>query len=289
MPEVIALITARLPHLPRVEAGLPFESPELFPIRVCHTAHDEHDRIIGVGALQRPGFAPAHRCALRIIVTRDRQRGGVGSALRASLLPHVPPAVTVLGAGVYDDDAESLAVARHWGFDIEKHGIESTLDLRDLTVLPMSTPPPGITLHEAPELQFADRDDVERMLRASQTNPEAALGFVMTLDGFATMLAADEEPVCVVARVDGAPAGITFGGVQAGALSIAYSGVDPAFRGRGIMKLVKERAHVVAARLGATVSRTTNEEANAGIRRVNAELGYVVQSGTYRLVQAFRS
>ncbi len=104
------------------------------------------------------------------------------------------------------------------------------------------------------------------MLLASQTNPEAAIGFVMTLEGFGSMLAAGEQPVCVVARVGDTPAGITFGGVQAGVLSIAYSGVDPAFRGRGIMRVVKERAHVVAARLGATVSNTTNEEHNAGIR-----------------------
>ena len=81
------------------------------------------------------------------------------------------------------------------------------------------------------------------------------------------------------------PAGITFGGVQSGALHIAYSGVDPAFRGRGIMRVVKERAHIVAARLGATVSRTNNEEHNAGIRRINADLGYVVRSGVYRMAK----
>ncbi|GAA2166052.1 GNAT family N-acetyltransferase [Humibacillus xanthopallidus] len=284
--EAVDLVCARLPELPRAEAAMPFESPELFPLLVRHTAHDEDDHLVGVGLLQRPGFAPPDRCGLRLVVARDVEGSGVGSALRASLLPLVPGTIARLGTGVFDDDERSLAVARHWGFEIEKHGIESSLDLTELA--PSSPLPPGVTLDEVPDLGFADRDAVEHMLRASQTNPEAALGFVMSLEAFSTMLTADEEPVCVVARVDGVPAGITFGGVQSGALSIAYSGVDPAYRGRGIMRAVKERAHVVAARLGARVSNTTNEEANVGIRRINADLGYVVRSGVYRMVQEHR-
>jgi hypothetical protein len=54
------------------------------------------------------------------------------------------------------------------------------------------------------------------------------------------------------------------------------------------MRVVKQGAHVVAARLGATVSNTTNEEQNVGIRRINADLGYVVRSGVYRMVQEHR-
>jgi GNAT superfamily N-acetyltransferase len=290
IPEAVALVCARLPHLSPIEARLPFESTALFPLLVRHTAHlglGAGDPVVGVGLIQQPGFAPPDRCTLRLIVAREWEGSGVGSALRASLLPHVPATIRRLGTGVHDHDDRSLSIARHWGFEIEKHGIESSLDLARAAAT--SSPlPTGVTLEEAPGLDFADRDDVDRMLHASQTNPEAALGFVMRLDAFSTMLGPDEAPVCVIARVDGVPAAITFGGVQAGALSIAYSGVDPACRGRGLMRLVKERAHVVAARLGATVSTTTNEEQNLGIRHINAELGYVVQSGVYRMVQDHR-
>jgi GNAT superfamily N-acetyltransferase len=285
--EAVEVVCRRLPLMPRAEAAMPFESPEVFPLLVRLTAHDEDGRVVGVGFVQRPGFAPADRCGLRVVVSREVEGTGVGRALRASLLPLVPETIARLGTGVFDDDERSLAVARHWGFEIEKHGIDSSLDLRGVTAGPTALPD-GVTLDEAADLQFADPAAVDRMLHASQTNPEAALGFVMSLDAFSTMLAADEEPVCVVARVDGVPAGITFGGVQSGALSIAYSGVDPAFRGRGIMRAVKQRAHVVAARLGATVSNTTNEEQNVGIRRVNAELGYVVRGGVYRMVRELR-
>ena len=64
---------------------------------------------------------------------------------------------------------------------------------------------------------------------------------------------------------------------------MAYTGVDPAFRGRGLARLVKHRAHLEAHAAGATAAYTNNEERNTGIRRLNAELGYVVESGTYRL------
>ena len=38
--------------------------------------------------------------------------------------------------------------------------------------------------------------------------------------------------------------------------------------------------------IGATRSHTMNEEGNAGIRRVNARLGYQIQGGMYRLRRA---
>ena len=63
--------------------------------------------------------------------------------------------MTKLGSGVFDDDQRSLAVARHWGFEIEKHAIESSLALADVASLPQSPLPPGVTLHEVPDLQFA--------------------------------------------------------------------------------------------------------------------------------------
>ncbi len=283
--EAVALLRSRLPHLTAAEAELPFVSPEVFPVRVLHGATDEHGQLVGVGLVLRPSFAPVERCALRAVVARAHEGVGVGTALRTSLLPVVPEQIRRLGCGVFDDEERSLAVARHWGLEIEEHSIDSSLDLTDPAALVVPNPPPGVSIEEVPDLAFADRDAVAHMLAVSQTNPEAAVGFVMTLEGFAVMLAAEEEPVCVVARVDGVPAAITFGGVQSEILHIAYSGVDPRFRGRGLMRLVKQRAHRVAADLGATVSRTNNEEHNSGIRRINAELGYVVRCGVYRMVQ----
>lgn len=283
--EAIALIATRLPALIRTEVGLPFQCPGLFETRTLHGATDLHGRLMGVGMLTRPSFVPVHRGGLRAVVARKHEGRGVGTALRSALLPLVPQPMTRLGCTVFDDDERSLAVARHWGLSMEEHSVESSLDLTDPGALPDPVLPAGVTIHEAPDLMFADHDAVAHMLRASQTNPEAAAGLLMTLEGFVTMLYDGEQPVCVLARVGGVPAGITFGGVAAQTLSIAYSGVDPRFRGHGLMRAVKQRAHQVAARLGGTVSRTNNEEHNSGIRRINADLGYVVQFGVYRMVQ----
>ncbi|WP_020144323.1 GNAT family N-acetyltransferase [Terracoccus sp. 273MFTsu3.1] len=282
--EVIELASARLQHLTRAEVAWPFESPEVFTHLVVAVARDDDEHLLGIGLSLRPTFAPPDRSMLRVVVARDHEGRGVGSALRRFLLPHVPDTTRRLGGGVYDDEPRSLEIVRHWGFGVEEHAIDSALDLVEH---PPEAPvvPAGVVLEEVPDLDFDDEGAVETMLRASQTNPEAAVGFVMTLEKFRAMTTSGETPICVVARVDGTPAGISYGTVSSGELFIAYSGIDPAFRGRSLMRLVKQQAHVAAASAGATKARTNNEEHNAGIRRINAELGYVVQSGVYRLVQ----
>ncbi|KRC89993.1 hypothetical protein ASE25_10855 [Terrabacter sp. Root85] len=282
--DVIELVGARLQHLTRAEVAWPFESPEVFTHLVVAVARDDDEHLLGVGLSLRPTFAPPDRSMLRVVVARDHEGHGVGSALRRFLLPHVPDTTRRLGGGVYDDEPRSLEIVRHWGFGVEEHAIDSALDLVEH---PPEAPvvPAGVDLEEVPDLEFDDEGAVEAMLRASQTNPEAAVGFVMTLEKFRTMTTNGDIPICVVARVDGTPAGISYGTVSAGELFIAYSGIDPTFRGRGLMRLVKQQAHVAATGAGATKARTNNEEHNAGIRRINAELGYVVQSGVYRLVQ----
>jgi GNAT superfamily N-acetyltransferase len=280
--EALDLVCARQVHVTRTDVGWMFSSPELFEGLVAIEAVNRHGVMLGVGFTAHPRFAPLGRSFLRVIVAREHEGRGVGRALRASLLEQLPDGTTHLVGGTFDDDPRSLAVAHHWGFEVAEHSIESVLDL---AALPKPELPSGVTLHDAPDLVFDDADAVERMLLASQTNPEAAQGWVFDLAKLRSLIAAGEIPIGVVARVDGRPAAITFGGVADATLSIAYSGVDPTFRGRGLMALVKQRAHLAARAAGATSSRTSNEEHNHGIRRINRELGYVVRSGVYRLAR----
>lgn len=282
--ELLDLMVERLPHLSRAEAAWPFRAPDVFEDLVVLHALDPSDRVVGVGLTGRPVFAPARSSFLRVVVRHGEEGRGVGRALRASLLGSLPRGTEVLRGAVYDDEPNALEVARHWGFGIEEHSIESGLDLTG-PAMPVPAPPAGVTLEEAPDLEFPDRDAVERMLLASQTYPEAAVGFIFTLKKLADCVGPEEVPVCVVARDSGTPVGITFGTVSDGRLAIAYSGIDPGRRGRGLMLLVKQQAHLAAARAGATESITQNEEHNRGIRRSNAHLGYTVRSRTYRLRQ----
>lgn len=282
--DLIGLALARLPHTTRSELTRAFEAPEMFRLIVIEEAVDDEERLLGYGVLASPVLLPQGQAFLRVIVAREHEGQGVGRALRAALVRQVPPGTTRLSGAVDDDDPRSLEVARHWGFVVENHSIASRLDL---AVLPVPGPPDGVSLHACADLEFADQDDrdaVDEMLTASQTNPEARSGWLFTLDSLSAMVG-DDVPVCVLARVEGQPAAISFGTVRGATLLILYSGVDPARRGRGLMKLVKQQAHLEAARLGATESRTANEEHNVGIRRINEALGYVVTSGVFRLSQ----
>jgi GNAT superfamily N-acetyltransferase len=278
--EAVDLICARQPHVTRSEAGWLFEAPEVFEGVAAVEAVDRHGALLGVGFTAHARFAPEGRAFFRVVVAREHEGRGVGRALRETLLASLPEGTSDLVGGTFDDEPRALEIAKHWGFGVEEHAIESQLDLARL---PEPALPADVTLHDAPDLVFDDAEAVERMLLASQTNPEAAQGWVFDLPKLRALVADNETPVCVVARVEGVPAAITFGGVSDATLMIAYSGVEPAFRGRGLMALVKQRAHLAAREAGATTSRTANEEHNTGIRRINAELGYVVHSGVYRM------
>ena len=94
-----------------------------------------------------------------------------------------------------------------------------------------------------------------------------------------------EVAIGALARVAGQPAAITHGSVAGDTLHLTYTGVDPAYRGRGLAKLVKKYAHRWARHVGAIVSMTDNEHDNTGIRHVNASLGYQRAYGVYSLVQ----
>lgn len=280
--EIIALTLARLPQLTRAEVAWPFDKPETYHGLAIKEALDRHDQLLGWGLTGSAAHVPRDRTQLTIVVAREHEGRGVGRALYQALSSCFLPGATTVGAGVDSQDPRSLAVAVHWGFRLAAHTITSQLPL---ALLPVPQPPAGVTLHEVSGLDFGDRPEVEAMLLRSQTNPEAAAGLVVDLGGLAGTVTEAERPVCVLARVDGRPAAITFGSVAHGAFHIIYSGVEPDLRGRGLLKLVKQQAHLVARDLGATVSRTNNAEDNAGIRRINAELGYTVAFGTYRLAK----
>jgi GNAT superfamily N-acetyltransferase len=277
----VDLVTERLPHQSRDDAAYVFEHPEVFTFRTLWEARDADGAMLGVSFAGRPRWMNPDRAFLRVVVLRQHEGHGIGRALHAHALGGLDDATVELVGGVYDDEPRSLEVARHWGFQVDELSIESELPLD--ADLPEPRPGPGVTLEDASDLEFADREAVDAMLVRSQTNPEARVGWLFDLDRLAASLTDDAPAVCTVARVDGAPAAITFGDVSAGVLSIAYSGVDPALRGRGLMVVTKQHAHLTARDLGAHVARTSNEEHNAGIRRINTALGYRVTSGTYRM------
>jgi len=278
---LVRLRLDRLPRLRRAQAEWPFvhaEELDVFTVRAAYV----DGALAGWGTTVRGTWFPAGIGIVNVSVAREHERQGVGGALYRALVATLPSRIGTIGTAVDDADADSLAIALGHGFEVTQHGIESELELVDL---PEPEVAPGITFEDVSSLEFADEEAVEAMLRDSQTNPEAAEGFVSTLSTYREIAAKVELEIAALARVDGAPAALVVGEVENGVLGIAYTGVGRAFRGRGLAFALKQYAHRLAADAGAgaTVCHTMNEESNAGIRHVNAKLGYRVTGGAYRL------
>ncbi|NUR05654.1 MAG: hypothetical protein HOQ45_01430, partial [Nocardioidaceae bacterium] len=225
------------------------------------------------------GMPAGYRVA-RVYVDRSAEGRGVGGALAARLRDAVDAEATKVRNRMFDDDPRSLAIARHWGLEVEQHSLTSSMPIAD-TARP--DPPAGVSLEDCPTLSFPDAGAVEAMLLASQTNPEAMRGLRFTLEGLRTFVSPTDTPVGVLARVSGRPAALSFGARRDEVLHFSYTGVGPTHRGRGLARLVKQHAHWRAATLGATVAVTDNEEHNTGIRHVNQRLGYRVDHGVFWL------
>jgi len=90
----------------------------------------------------------------------------------------------------------------------------------------------------------------------------------------------------VVAEGAGVPAAVTCADPQDGEDRwLCYTGVDPAYRGVGLARTVKEHLHWWAASQGAARLLTDNEERNVPIRMLDEEMGFVAGAGEYRLVR----
>lgn len=277
---LLDLEVARLPRTERAAAAGRFEDSPVWRYREFRAAVVD-DEVVGWGFIAQPSFLPPDWAILSVVVAAAHEGRGIGSALRAELTPLVPDSARLLVARVDDLEERSLAVAQHWGYRVEQHGIVSELSLVDL---PEPQLPGDVTVEEVAELTFPDEEAVDAMYADSQTNPEAVQdGIIGRLNDARVELAAADRPFAMLARLDGTPAAIITGEIKEGVLLIYYTGVGRAFRGRNLAHLLKQAAHLRAAAAGATRSYTTNEASNAGIRHVNARLGYRIVTGDYRI------
>lgn len=277
---LLDLEVARLPRTERAASAGLFADTPMWHYRHFRAVHVDGD-LAAWGFIARPTFFPPDWVILHVIVAAAHEGKGVGTALRSELTALLPDDVQVLASRVDDLEERSLAVAQHWGYRVEQHGIVSEMDLVDL---PEPALPADVTVEDFSSLEVPDEEAVDAMLVDSQTNPEAVQdGIVTHLADIRLELSEAARPLAVLARVDGRPAAIITGEIRDGILLIHYTGVGRAFRGRNLGFLLKQEAHLRAAAAGATRSYTTNEASNAGIRHVNAKLGYRIVTGDYRI------
>ena len=231
-----------------------------------------------MGLLCHLAWQPPGVRLLWVLVAADARGQGRGGALHRALLDRIPPTATGLRTTTFDDDPVAGEVAEHWGFHRLQLSIRSSLEV---TGAADPVLPPDVTVETTADLDLPDRDAVEAMLDASQTNPERATGSVMTLADFGHQQEGDRLLLGVL-RVDGSPAAICAAMHSGPEGYIGYTGVDPAHRGRNLGELLKLAVHAEAGRRGVRRLAAENEQGNAGIRRVNARLGYEVDFGAWR-------
>lgn len=276
--EMIELAMRRSPHLVRGFLEPLFHDPA-FTLEGRFLLALDDELMLGWGALVRLAPFPPEWRFLRVIVASEHEGSGVGSALHAALVDGLDEGLLLRG-GVFDDDPRDLAVAQHWGFGILQRSITSRVPLP--SPVPDRAVPDDVTFEPSTTLEFPDQDAFDAMLDASQTNPERDQ-FVFDRAMLVDFITEQEAPLGVVLRVDGHPAAISWGSVVDGEAHIGYTGVDPAYRGRGLGYLVKQEIHRLAYDAGARTCDTSNEEHNSGIRHVNRVLGYRKVSGSYWL------
>jgi predicted N-acetyltransferase YhbS len=280
---VLGLMTREQPHLDAAEIAPLFTDRTLAPI--CTTLVAEREGgLVGCAVVAQLTMDPPARCTGSLVVATTHRGQGIGSGLNGRLESVTPPGTIEIRSRVYDDDPRSLAVAEHWGYQLHHHSIYSRLEVGDAVAPDL---PEGVTVTSHHDYRPPDIEAVDHMLDVSQTNPERATLGAFDLARLRDGVAQTETPLLVVTRVDGVPAALSTAIVLGDVAYIGYSGVDPAFRGRGLARLTKQALHVEVRAAGARTCVTGNEEHNTGIRRINAELGFRVDHGIWRISKTF--
>jgi mycothiol synthase len=213
-------------------------------------------------------------------VLAPHRRYGVGQALYAAASAWAADhGATALRTWVEDDDAESLGWAERRGFRERSREALVELDLAMLEPLVVE-PPAGVeivTWAERPELAGGLYDvaveswpDIPGSEDEHIEPYEDWLSVHMQGEG-------DRPEGTFVAVAEGEAVGFakfSFWAAKPDTLFHDLTAVKRAWRGRGIARALKRTQLAWAKEQGFQYARTSNEERNEPIRRLNAELGY---------------
>ena len=128
---MLDLQLARWHRWERAAATGLFMQDDIWDYRNFRVAH-VGDELAGWGFTARPAPFPPDWAILSVTVAAAHEGQGIGTALRAELTMTLPDTAATLAGLVDDLDQRSLAIAKHWGYAVEQHGITSQMDLVDL-------------------------------------------------------------------------------------------------------------------------------------------------------------
>ena len=213
-------------------------------------------------------------------VLSEHRGRGVGQALYAAASDWARShAASSLRTYVDDDDPESLGWAERRGFTERSREGLVELDLASFEPLP-AQPPPGVEI-----VTWAERPELSRGLYevALEATPDIPGAEDERVEPFEEWLSVhmhgegDRPDGTFIAVADGEAVGyakFSFWAAKPDTLFHDLTGVKRAWRGRGIARALKQTQLNWAKEQGYRFARTSNEQRNEPIRRLNEQLGY---------------
>ncbi|GAB3818154.1 GNAT family N-acetyltransferase [Kribbella italica] len=270
---IAAVLAASLPRLVKTARGLESELRSS-PSRVVLLGVDE-GRTVGYGNVYLPDPGEtAERIRVAVQVTPEHRGRGVGQALLTEIERVAADAGAVSLLTVIEDDDRSLHFARQRGFVVDRQMSHSEAVLAG-TPDPVD-PPEGLRLASYEEV--GPRPVWEAMSAVIGGDP-SGLSFLGPFDEWVESgwRNPDLRPDLSIVLLDGEQVVSlvsTAADPERGVIWSNLTGTIPAYRGRGLAKVVKSHALRRAHLAGLATASTGNDAANAPMLAVNDWLGY---------------
>lgn len=243
-------------------------------------------------------WEPPHQFWISTVVAPDHRRRGLGAQLTGAAIEFArAQGATRLAAEVRDNVSEGLRFAERYGFRKDRHVFESRLHLADFDEQRFAGAVERVEAEGIRFLTLADLDDSDGARRRLYDLNAALVRDIPGHDGDFMPFEQFQKTVCsaswyrpdgeIVAAVNDAWVGMAAVGYfqTTNSMYNMFTGVDPAWRGKGIALALKLLAIACARRYGATYISTNNDSENAPMLAINRTLGYQLEPGYYRMIR----
>lgn len=268
-------------------------------VRSLQVATGADGEVLAFLEVAHDGWLKPNHFYLNVMVGVPWRGQGIGSRLYAEGAAFAQAhGATHLEAEVRDNDPAALRFAETRGFCRVAHTFESVLDLDGFDETPFlghltRAQAAGVRFFSLADLGTLSEDNLRRLYdlnRAAALDNPGNPGVFEPFESFrhtvfeaswfrpdGQWLAADGERWVGLAAVVLYP--------ESHSSYNGFTGVDAAYRGRGLATALKLLAIRWARAQGARSMRTDNDSRNAAMLAINHKLGYRSRPGSYRLVR----